>query len=240
VDSGFLSWVVYHFLGDRMVSMTIQSPADPPEMLHDSKNFAHSVGFRQEILQLNLLENPGFRSNPPDRCYHCKKQILTTVWNFARKNGFSVVFDGQNVDDLGDYRPGRKAVLETGTISPLLEAGFTKADIRLFSRENSLDIWDMPSTPCLATRIPYGQEITAEALQRISQAETFLHGQGFRIVRVRSCGSEVRIEIPVEQFNQLLSIRKELIDEFRRLGYTRVALDIQGFRSGSMNEGIIQ
>jgi uncharacterized protein len=239
VDSSFLSWAVHSVLGDKMIAVTISSIADPPEMLARSQNFATTVGFRQLILPLDLLNNPGFRTNPPDRCYHCKKQILTTIWDYARSNGYRSVYDGQNADDLHDYRPGWTAVEETGTISPLLAAGFTKPEIRSIAKENGLNVWDMPSTPCLATRIPYHEEITAEALRRISQAESFLHSKGFDIVRVRSSQQEARIEVEIRRFSELLAFRGELVDTLKRLGFTRVTLDMQGFRSGSMNEGIL-
>lgn len=238
VDSSFLSWAAYTLLDHNMVAVTIQSPADPPDASYYASLFAEEIGFRQVIIPLNLLENPGFRSNPIDRCYHCKKQILATVWEFARQEGIATVMDGQNIDDLQDYRPGRKAVQESGTISPLIEAGFTKADIRDFAKANHLSIWDRPASPCLATRIPYGQGITPKSLAMIGQAEEFLHQNGYPISRVRMNGNEARIEVPLDRMDQLFLIRTSLVIELTRLGFSRITLDLNGYRSGNLYEGI--
>lgn len=238
VDSSFLAYAAAHVLGEKMVAVTIVSPVDPPDSLKAAVDFAAQHGFKHEMIVNDLIQNPDFRANPVDRCYYCKTDILYGLWNYAREHQFGVVLEGQNADDQTDYRPGRKAVEETGTLSPLAKNGFTKAEIRLLAKAFGLSIWDQPSSPCLATRIPYGTVITKKALNQIARAENYLHEKGFEIVRVRYHHELARIEVEQDQIVKLLDIREDLVNYFKQIGFLYVALDLQGYRLGSMNEGL--
>lgn len=238
VDSSFLAYAASRVLGEKMAAVTIVSPLDPPEMLKTAADFAALHGFKHETISYDPLQNSNFRTNPADRCYHCKKNILHNLWDFAREHQFKVVLEGQNADDQSDYRPGRKAVEETGTLSPLAKNGLTKAEIRCLAKAFGLSIWDQPSSPCLATRIPYGTVITEKALDQIAQAENYLHEIGFKIVRVRYHQDLARIEVEPGQIMKLLDIREDLVYYFKQIGFLYVAMDLQGYRLGSMNEGL--
>jgi uncharacterized protein len=238
VDSSFLAYAASHVLGKKMVAVTIVSPLDPPDLLKAATDFAAQHGFKHETISNDPLQNPNFRTNPVDRCYYCKTDILHDLWNYAREYHYEVVLEGQNEDDQTDYRPGRKAVEETGTLSPLAKNGFTKAEIRLLAKAFGLSIWDQPSSPCLATRIPYGTVITAEALDQIAHVENYLHEKGFEIVRVRYHHELARIEVEPEKILKLLDIREDLVNYIKQIGFLYVALDLQGYRLGSMNEGL--
>jgi pyridinium-3,5-biscarboxylic acid mononucleotide sulfurtransferase len=238
VDSSFLAYMTSLVLGEKMVAITIQSTVDPAGQVEIAANFAKTMGFRQAIIPYEQLQNPLFRTNPVDRCYHCKTAILKTIWDYARKNNFQTVLEGQNADDLGDYRPGRKAVVETGTFSPLANNGLTKSDIRWISKVLELSIWDQPSSPCLASRFPYGVTITEKGLDQISRGESFLHEQGFKAVRVRFHGDLARIEVMPDQVQQLVGMRDEVVKHFKQIGFLYVSLDLQGYRQGSLNEGL--
>lgn len=238
VDSSFLSFAASQALGEKMVAVTLVSAVDPPYMLKAASDFAAQHGFKHETIPHSLLQNPYFCTNPVDRCYHCKKDILQVLWNYARKYHYQVVLEGQNVDDQSDYRPGRKAVTETNTLSPLAHNGFAKEEIRRLSKALGLSIWDQPSSPCLATRIPYGTVITEEALDQVARAEDYLHKNGFEIVRVRYHHELAIIEVEPNQINALLDNRDDLIHYFKQIGFLSIALDMQGYRQGSMNEGL--
>jgi uncharacterized protein len=180
---------------------------------------------------------PGFRENPPDRCYHCKKSLYQKLGDMAGEHGIDVVLDGSNEDDLGDHRPGLRALKDLGISSPLMEAGLTKADIRALSKLADLPTWNKPSRACLASRFPYGSRITEEKLERVGRAEEFLLDRGCRQVRVRDHFPIARIEVEPDDIPIVLddSFRQEIVDEFQQLGYLYVTLDLKGFRSGSMN-----
>jgi pyridinium-3,5-biscarboxylic acid mononucleotide sulfurtransferase len=238
VDSSFLSYVGSRVLAGRMIAVTIRSPLDPPEMADFAADFAARHAFQHDQIMLDPLANPLFRSNPADRCYHCKTVILNTLWDYARQNHYRVVLEGQNADDQGDYRPGRKAVEETGTFSPLARSGLAKAEIRWLARALDLSIWDRPSSPCLATRFPYGMEITEKGLNQVALAEAYLHAKGFEIVRVRYHQDLARIEVDPCQIQALLELRDDLVKYFKQIGFLYIALDLQGYRLGSMNEGL--
>jgi uncharacterized protein len=238
VDSSFLAYAARLALGERMVAVTIASAVDPSGMQENAARFAAQLGFRQEVLALDLLGDPDFRANPPERCYYCKTIILRELWAYARAQEFATVIEGQNADDEADYRPGRKAVSETGTHSPLAHNGFSKAEIRRLAKALGLPVWDQPSSPCLATRIPYGTAITAETLAQISHAEDYLHERGFRVVRVRSQQGTARIEVEPGQIPRLVEIRGEVVCHFKEIGFHAIALDLQGYRQGSLNEGL--
>lgn len=238
VDSSFLSYCASQVLGERMVAVTAISPLDPPAHLAGAAQFAALHGFKQVIFERDPLCNPVFQTNPPDRCYHCKASILGELWSYARQHGYNAVLEGQNLDDQSEYRPGRKAVTETGTFSPLAHNQLSKAEIRALAKAFGLSIWDKPSSPCLATRIPYGTTITKEALEQIAQAEDYLHRHGFAIVRVRYHPDLARIEVPPEQIPALIGLRDELTQVFNQIGFRYVTLDLRGYRSGSMDEGL--
>ena len=238
VDSSFLAYAASQVLGEKMVAVTIVSPVEPSDILKAAVDFAAQHGFKHETISHDPLQNPNFRANPADRCYHCKPIILHDLWDYARKHQYGVVLEGQNADDQSDYRPGRKAVAETGTRSPLAENGLTKAEIRSLAKAFGLSIWDQPSSPCLASRIPYGTVITENALDQIARAENYLHEKGFKIVRVRYHHDLARIEVEPGQIMTLLGLREDVVNYFKQIGFLYVALDLQGYRLGSMNEGL--
>ncbi len=184
------------------------------------------------------MENEEFRHNPPERCYHCKRELFGQLQQLARERGIECVMDASNADDSNDYRPGLAAADELGVRSPLLEAGVGKAAIRRLSREMGLPTWNKPSLACLASRFPYGEEINAPKLNRVEQAEEFLRGLGYEQLRVRSHGELARIEVPAEEVASLAKsgTREQVVERFRDLGFTYVTLDLQGYRTGSMNE----
>jgi uncharacterized protein len=238
VDSGLLAYAASQALGDRMAAVTIDSTAEAPEALQAAAEFAARHDIRHVVLPIDPMQNAGFRSNPPDRCYICKTIILNELWEYARQHDYQVVLDGQNMDDRNDYRPGSRAVEETGTQSPLASHGLTKAEIRMLARALGLSIWNKPSAPCLATRIPYGTSITERALRQIAQAEQYLRQKGFKNVRVRHHGELARVEVDADQMQMLLELRREIVDYYKQIGFTNIALDLQGYRMGSLNEGV--
>lgn len=239
VDSAFLAYAASRVLGDRLLAVTAASSIDPLAMQQAAASFAQQHGIAHRLVAHDPLALHDVRTNPPDRCYHCKRTILELLWTYAREHGYAVVIEGQNADDQADYRPGRRAVQETGTLSPLVRSNLTKAEIRQLARAFDLSIWDQPSSPCLATRIPYGIELTQARLAQVGEAEEYLHAQGFRIVRVRHHGDIARIEVSSEQIPALLAVREDLVRRLRQIGFRHVALDLQGYRMGSMNEGVI-
>lgn len=239
VDSSLLAYATSQVLAEKMVAVTIVSPVEPLDTLNAASDFATQHGFKHETISHDPLQNPNFRSNPADRCYHCKTDILHDLWNYAREHKYQVVLEGQIADDQTDYRPGRKAALETGTHSPLAKNGLTKAEIRCLARVFGLSIWDQPSSPCLASRIPYGTEITVNALDQIARAENYLHEKGFKIVRVRYHNDLARIEVEPGKIAMLMDLREDIVNNFKKIGFLYVTLDMQGYRLGSLNEGLI-
>ncbi len=238
VDSAFLAYVAHKILAELVKAVTIGSVLEPAQSQKDAFDFAALHGIPHISIDYDPLLDADFQKNTPERCYHCKKNILNLIWEYARENHFAVVLEGQNIDDLSQYRPGRKAVAETGAISPLANNQFTKSEIRQMARLFGLATWDKPSTPCLATRIPYGTQITPESLVKIEQAENYLHQNGFATVRVRCHHDLAKIEVPQAQFQQLLEMHSAVVSYFNQIGFLYVTLDLQGFRSGSMDEGL--
>ena len=248
VDSTFLLRVAHEALGDRVVAVTIRSSTFPKHELDEAVAFCRAEGIRHEIIDSCELDIPGFAENPPDRCYLCKKAIFGKIMEFAQANGLKAVLEGSNKDDDGDYRPGRRAIREFGrdgarpsqvyVASPLHDAGFTKAEIRALSRRMGLPTADKPSFACLASRFPYGERITAEGLARVEHAEHWLRdaGMGLAQLRVRSHGDMARIEVPPEAIPDVAARAGEIAAAFKGLGFAYVALDLQGYRTGSMNE----
>jgi len=238
VDSTLLLKACCEVLGNNVMAVTAQSPIHPSFELEEARRLARRMGVRHVVLDASDLLDDGFMSNPPDRCYHCKKALLKRLKLLARENGIKHVVEGGNADDTGDFRPGMKAVREMHVLSPLKEAGLTKADVRRLSKKLGLPTWNKPSYACLASRFPYGQRISTEALARVEQAERYLMRLGLSQVRVRDHGAIARIEVPAGQIERLVgaNMRKRIARRLRRLGYAYVTVDIEGYRMGSMNE----
>jgi uncharacterized protein len=239
VDSTFLLHQACSVLGaDRVLALTATSPTYPLHEQEESRRLAASLGVRQLLIESNELEIPGFAENRPDRCYHCKKELFTLCRNEAQRLGYAFILDGSNSDDLGDYRPGRRAAGELGVRSPLLEAGLNKEEIRTLSRAAGLSTWDKQPFACLSSRFPYGTEITAERLERLDRCETALREQGFRTYRVRFHDDVARIEVAAEEIARFAdpTVRAVVVSACKAAGFAYVALDLQGYRSGSMNE----
>jgi len=238
VDSSFLAYTTFQVQGSRMLAVTVESGLDVPEQAQSAADFARKAGFPQRQIKIDVMQAPEIVSNPPERCYFCKRNILEQLWKIARREGFAAVLEGQNIDDQGDYRPGRRAVQETGTRSPLAESGLNKMEIRLLSQLLGLTTWNRPSAPCLATRFPYNRPITTSELEKIAAGEKFLTGLGFEDCRVRLYGDMVRLEVKPEQIEQLAAQRKQVAAFFKAAGFSHVALDLEGYRQGSMNAGL--
>ena len=238
VDSTFLLRVAHEVLGDRVIAVTARSRSFPKRGLEAAAAFCRAEGVRHEILDSEELGIPGFVANPPDRCYHCKKALFGKLIAFAQMNGLAAVLEGSNVDDDGDYRPGLRAIRELGVRSPLHDAGLTKAEIRALSREMGLPTWNKPSFACLASRFPYGERITAAGLDRVERAEQWLMdaGLGLTQLRVRSHGDMARIEVPPADIPRIAARAEEIAAALQSFGFAYVALDLQGYRTGSLNE----
>ena len=238
VDSTFLLRVAHEELGDRVVAATARSHSFPNRELDEATAFCRAEGVRHVVIDSEELDIPGFAENPPDRCYHCKKELFGKLLAFARDNGLAAVLEGSNIDDDGDYRPGRRAIRELGILSPLHEAGLTKTEIRALSRKMGLPTSDKPSFACLASRFPYGERITVRGLERVEKAEQWLldAGWGLTQLRVRSHGDLARIEVPPADIPRLAARASEIAAAFKDLGFAYVTLDLLGYRTGSMNE----
>lgn len=236
VDSTFLSKVAFDLLGDKAIAVTARSETYPLSEFQEAIEFAKKIGVNHEVIVSEELDIPEFSHNPVNRCYYCKKELFIKLKEFALERGFKHVVDGSNLDDLDDYRPGMQALAELDIRSPLREAELTKADIRELSKELGLSTWDKPSFACLSSRFPYGNEITREKLKAVGEAEIFLRSLGFRQLRVRHHDKIARIEVAEEDMELLLHNRKEIVGKFKELGYTYITLDLQGYRTGSMNE----
>ena len=241
VDSTLLIKVAHDILGDNVAAFTAAQRSVPAFELKEAKDFCKAEGIRHIVFETNELETPEFSANPSDRCYYCKKNVLSQICTAAKELGIIQLAEGSNVDDLGDFRPGRKAVKEFGVLSPLLEAGLTKGEIRELSKKLGLPTWDKPAYACLASRIASGENITEEKLRRIENAEGFLMENGFRQMRVRVHGDLARIEVLPENIEKIAQadFRKTLTEKFRELGFRYVSLDLEGYKLGSMNpEGV--
>ena len=240
LDSAFLLKVAHDILKDRALAVIARSTIFPEREFRQAESFVRAMGIKYEIIDSEELELEGFAANPVDRCYFCKKELFTRIIETARENGLGYVADGANLDDVSDYRPGMLATKELQVVSPLKDCGITKDEIRSLAREMGLSVWDKPSFACLASRFPYGQEITAEKLGMVDQAEQYLLDLGFRQVRVRHHGDLARIEVAVEERKKFFGekIMDEVYAELKRIGFTYIALDLKGYRTGSMNETI--
>ncbi|MHB9031087.1 MAG: ATP-dependent sacrificial sulfur transferase LarE [Candidatus Latescibacterota bacterium] len=241
VDSTFLAKVCHDVLKEKAVALTIVSEAYPPDNIQDVCELALYIGVRLIEIPVTACAIPEFAANEPDRCYHCKRALFGIMREKSREIGAQVLIDGSNADDLGDYRPGKRALFELGIQSPLQDLGFTKKEIRMLSKELQLPTWDRQSFACLASRFPYGERITQESLKRTWKAESLLKEIGMRQYRVRNHGDVARIELDSAGMKEVLEnpgIRSRIIDHLKALGYRYVTLDLQGYRVGSMNETI--
>jgi uncharacterized protein len=239
VDSTLLLRVAQDAVGNKNVlAVTALSPLYPERELSGVKKLIQALGARHRLIESNELEIPGFSKNPPNRCYYCKSKLFEELLSLAKEEGIAFVVEGSTLDDDQDHRPGRIAIQELGIRSPLKETGLTKAEVRELSKGLGLPTWDKPSFACLASRFPYGEEITEEGLRMVDEAEAFLFGLGFKQVRVRHYGNLARIEILKEEMVRLMdgSLREKVVGHLKEIGYRYITLDLQGFRSGSMNE----
>jgi len=238
VDSTLLLYAACEALPGRVLAVTARSATSPAEEIDQARELAVAIGAPLEVLDSTELEDPAFRANPPDRCYHCKRLRFGALVTLARERGLDAVIEGSNVDDAGDYRPGERAVEELGIRSPLRAVGLTKAEIRTLSREHGLPTWDKPALACLASRVPYGVELTEERLARVGAAERALRGLGLRQLRVRDHGDVARLELPPDELSRAATapLRDQILEAITGAGYRYVALDLQGYRTGAMNE----
>ncbi len=242
VDSTFLLKVAQETLGERAVAVTVKSCVFPAREAIEAELFCKNQGITQYIYEADVLAVDGFADNPSNRCYRCKKELFQGIWNLARAQGITHVIEGSNIDDLGDYRPGLQAVTELGIKSPLREAKLYKKEIRTLSKMYGLSVWDKPSYACLASRFAYGEKITAERLSMVEKAEQFLIESGFEQMRVRIHGTLARIEIPVADFDCIMQteVRTQIVLRLKEYGFDYVTFDLQGYRTGSMNEVLTQ
>lgn len=240
VDSTFLAVVAREILGERALAVFARLPVSPPQEKEEAEAIARQYSLRFRLIESSGLENPDFIANTPERCYFCKREIFSRLVPVAAAEGLKWIADGTNADDLEDYRPGRRAGAELAVRSPLCEAGLTKSEIRQLSREKGLPTWDRPSSPCLASRIPYGMPVTAETLHKIAEGEKYLRTLGLRQLRLRHHGDIARIEVEEKDMDFILGkdIRLQIVENIRALGYKYVALDLTGYRTGSLNIGI--
>ncbi|GAA6617791.1 ATP-dependent sacrificial sulfur transferase LarE [Scytonema sp. NUACC26] len=238
VDSTLVAKVACDVLGERALAVTAVSPSLLPEELEDAKIQAATIGISHKIVQTHEMENPNYTSNPVNRCYFCKSELHDTLKPLATALGYPYVVDGVNADDLRDYRPGIQAAKERGARSPLAEVGITKAQVRQLSQELGLPWWDKPAQPCLSSRFPYGEEITVAKLQRVGRAEIYLRKLGYNSLRVRSEGDTARIELPPEEIKEFVvkTDLQSLVSTFQGFGFLYVTLDLEGFRSGKLNQ----
>jgi len=240
VDSTFLLAVLRKDPGRKVIAVTAVSPTHPQQEQEAARRLARLFSAEHREITGDEIHLEGFRTNPPDRCYHCKKHLFSKIEEIRRQEGHEVVLDGSNVDDLSDFRPGLRALEELGVKSPLQEAGLGKAEIRALSQEMELPTWNKPSLACLASRIPYGTEITEEALTRIDRCEAFLLERIQGSIRVRYHGNLARIEVAAAAFPELLTHREAIVWFFKQQGFAYVTLDLEGYRTGSMNEVLQQ
>ncbi|MGI6686561.1 MAG: ATP-dependent sacrificial sulfur transferase LarE [Bacillota bacterium] len=238
VDSTFLLKVAHEVLKDRLLAVTARTTTFPDREFREAEDYVKCLGVNHRVLLFDEFQVPGFSDNPSDRCYLCKKELFSQIKKLSQENGIDHVADGSNQDDLSDYRPGMKALQKLGIISPLKEAGMTKNEIRVLSREMGLPTWNKPAFACLATRFPVGDKITREKLQMVDKAEEYLQGLGFLQVRVRCHSNLARIEVAKEARHKFFDadLMDQIAEEFIKIGFTYVSMDLQGYRTGSMNK----
>ena len=239
-DSAYLAWAATSVLGSAAHCVTADSPSYPSRHRASAERLARDFSLQHEFIVTGEMEKPEYRANEPDRCYHCKQELFTQLNALARERRIAAVLDGANADDRGDYRPGRKAARELGVRSPLDDAGLTKAEIRELSRRAGLPTWDEPASACLSSRIPYHSEVTPEKLAMIERAEDALIALGFRVCRVRHHGDVARVELGPGEMARALEpeTRDAIVRDLKAIGYRYITLDLQGYRMGSLNEGV--
>ena len=241
VDSTFLAKMAFDALGSRALAVTAVSPSLAQAERDDAARFAGQIGIRHEFIETRELDNPAYRANDSSRCFHCKAELFDRLREFVAERDVQHMLYGPVVDDLGDFRPGMAASRERGARAPLVEAGLRKAEVRELSRRLGLPSWDKPAVACLSSRVAYGSEVTVEKLGQIEAGEALLRAEGFRELRVRHHGTIARIEVPeleLGRFTQDSERRQRILDGLKLLGFTYVTLDLQGFRSGAMNEAL--
>ena len=239
VDSTVVAKAAQLALGDKAVAITGSSDSLAGGELDEARRLAALIGIRHIVIETDEFAHGDYTRNAPDRCYHCKTELYTKLEGLAEKLDVALVVNGANLDDRGDYRPGMRAAAEHRIASPLLDCGFTKADVRALAAQWELPVWDKPASPCLSSRIAYGEEVTPERTAMIDRAERYLHSLGLRVLRVRyHRGDLARVEVPADAIARLAdtAIREALVAEFKRLGFKYVTLDLEGFRTGSMND----
>ena len=240
VDSAYLAWAATRVLADQALCVTADSASYPERHRAMALETAQRFAFRHEVIQTDELQNPAYRANGTDRCYHCKHELFSQLTTLASARGFAAVADGNNADDRGDYRPGRRAAGEFGVVSPLDDAGLTKDDIRALSHRAGLPYWDEPASACLSSRVPYFSEVTEEKLRVIEQSEQALRALGFRVLRVRHHGDVARIELGRDEMARAIQpeVATRIDSALRALGFRFVTIDVKGYRLGSLNEGV--
>lgn len=238
VDSALLAWTAHDVLGpDGCVAVTAVSPSLAPSERDDCRRLATAWGLRWLEVETDEMDRAGYVANGADRCYHCKSELMDRLQTVARTEQ-KVIALGVNLDDLSDHRPGQKAAREQGAVFPLVDAGFTKSGVRHAARELGLEVWDKPAAACLASRVPYGTPVTLRTLTGVAAAEEGLRLLGFGHLRVRHYGDVARVELPIEHFDRLMDQRQAVIDAVKAAGYTYVTLDLEGFRSGNLNDAL--
>ena len=242
VDSAYLAFIAHQELGSRALAVTAESPSYPSHQREIALDLVRRYGFSHEIIKSQEMDEAGYVANSSNRCYFCKHELYTRLTDMATRRGFGYVVDGNNLDDTGDYRPGRRAGAELEIRSPLIEAGLGKEEIRELSREHGLPTWNQPASACLSSRIPYGTPVTVEKLRMIDQGEEILRSLGFNQSRVRHHGDVARLEIARNEMGKALNMQifDALSREFKQIGFKFVALDVDGYRTGALNEVLTQ
>jgi uncharacterized protein len=238
VDSAYLAWAARQTLGDKMLAVLADSPSLAEFQKRDAIQFARDYGIPLEVIRTEEFDNADYTKNAPDRCFHCKDELFAKLAEMAKQRGFASIIYGVNADDTSDFRPGHRVAAQYGVRSPLLEAGLTKAEIRELARDAGLPVWDRPAAACLSSRIPYGTPVTIQNLKQVETGEDALRQLGFRQFRVRHHGDLVRIEIAPDELLAALDpqMARKFTELFKRLGYQYVTLDLEGYRTGSLNE----
>ena len=238
IDSTFLAKVSYDVLGDKALAVTGHSAVNSSLDLADAKKYAIEIGIKHLIIQTKEVNNSDFYKNDKNRCFHCKTELFSRCLNIAKESGYAYVVEGSNFDDLNDYRPGMKASCDLNIKQPIVLSEITKKEIRVYLQSQGYSIWDKPASPCLSSRIPYGKVITRDKLIMVEKGELFLRSIGFYNMRVRHHDKIARIEVDPEDFDKITGNRGDILSQFNTIGFDYVTLDLQGFRTGSMNEVI--